>query len=86
MESVLRLVICLRSRVVERLVFICGAHKESLKVHRLVAGIGFPPPFPSPGTHSCAWINGANEGFDRTNSHWLMNHSGHWILLMFQLK
>lgn len=62
------------------------AHKESPKVHRFAGSIGFPPPSPSPRTHSCVWINGANGGFDRTNSHRLMSHTDHWMFLMFQLK
>lgn len=63
-----------------------GTHRESLKVHQFVASIGFPPPLILPGTHIWVWINRANWGFDRTNSHWLMSHTGHWMRLMLQLK
>lgn len=70
---------------------VCGAScvyslEHTLKVHRFGASIGFPPPFILPGTHIWVWINGANWGFDRTNSHLLMSHTGHWMLLMLQLK
>lgn len=85
MESVLHLVFVVEE--VDRLVCVfAGAHKESLKVHRFVVSIGFPPPLPSPGTHYCVWINGANGGFDRTNFPWLMSHTDHWRFLMFLLK
>lgn len=57
-----------------------GTHREALKGHRFVASIGFPPPF------IWVWINGANWGFDRTNSHLLMSHTGHRMLLMLQLR
>ncbi len=69
--------------------FLClfaEAYKGSLKVHRPADGIGFPPPFLLPGTRSQVWINGANWGFDRTNSHWLMSHTGLWMFRMLQLK
>lgn len=65
---------------------LAGTHKESLKWPLICGQYWRSSSLQFASNHSWVWINGANWGSDRTNSHWLVSHIGHWILPTFQLK